>query len=50
MELGNIIAIILIAGFVGFIVYKIKSKKDNTSTDTTGGGSRPSDSTNVKRN
>lgn len=40
MEIGNIIAIILVVGFLGFIAYKIKTKK-SAGESQPGGGSHP---------
>lgn len=40
MELGYIIAIILVGGFLGFIAYKIKTKK-SAGASQAGGGLHP---------
>ena len=39
MSLENLIVVVLLVGFFGFIAYKVKKSKDNKSVDNNNGGS-----------
>ena len=43
MELEQLIGLVVVLGFVGFLVWKVKSKKSSDTGGSSGGGGRPSD-------